>query len=131
MKSNKVNLFVYGSLRDHNIFHSVCGLDFSKKASRTESGEILLAEPAFLSGYRRVSPDNVYYYAIASETSRTEGLVIYDIPTESMAVIDKYEGQRYQREVVVVNTAHGAVKAQAYLASHDSMKKHFAHNPPQ
>ena len=125
MKKNKVNLFVYGSLRDHKIFHSVCGLDFSKKVSRMEIGGVLLAEPAFLPGYRRVSPDNVYYYAVASESARIEGLVIHNIPSESMAVIDKYEGQRYEREEVVVNTANGPVKAQAYLASHDAMKKRF------
>lgn len=125
MKKDKINLFVYGSLRDRKIFQSVCGLDFSRKASQTEDGDVLFAEPAFLPNHRRVSPDNVYFYAIASESSRIEGLVIYDIPAKSMAVIDKYEGQRYEREAVLVNTANGKVKAQAYLVSHDSMKKRF------
>jgi gamma-glutamylcyclotransferase (GGCT)/AIG2-like uncharacterized protein YtfP len=125
MSKNKVNLFVYGSLRDHKIFQSVCGLDFSRKSSKTDRGEVLLVEPAFLSGYRRVSPDNVYFYAVASESSRIEGLVIYDIPAKTMAVIDKYEGQRYERDTVQVNTANGIVHAQAYLVSHDSMKKRF------
>ncbi len=42
-----------------------------------------------------------------------------------MAEIDKYEGLRYERETVHVNTANGPVKAQAFLVSHDSMKKRF------
>ena len=42
-----------------------------------------------------------------------------------MAEIDRYEGKRYQRESVWVNTAKGPVEAQAYLVSHESMKKHF------
>ena len=42
-----------------------------------------------------------------------------------MAEIDKYEGKRYERETVRVTTAHGLVAAQAYLVSHEAMKKHF------
>ncbi len=125
MSKNKVNLFVYGSLRDHKIFQSVCGLDFTRNISRIDNQEVLLAEPALLSGYRRVSPDNVYFYAVASESSRIEGLVIYDVPAEAMAEIDTYEGKRYERETVHVSTANGSVKAHAFLASHDSMKKRF------
>ena len=125
MNETKVNLFVYGSLRDHKIFQSVCGLDFTRNISRVDTQNILMAEPALLSGYRRVSPDNVYYYAIASESSRIEGLIIYDVPDRAMAEIDKYEGQRYERETVLVNTANGPVKAKAFLVSHDSMRKRF------
>jgi len=42
-----------------------------------------------------------------------------------MAEIDRYEGNRYNRQTVKVNTANGLVEAQAYLASHESMRKHF------
>lgn len=125
MTKNKVNLFIYGSLRDHKIFQSVCGLDFTRNVTKLENDKILFAEPALLPGYRRVSPDNVYYYAIASEASRIEGIIIHNVPPEAMAEIDKYEGLRYERETVHVNTANGQVKAQAFLVSHDSMKKRF------
>ncbi len=124
MSRSKVNLFIYGSLRDQRIFQSVSGLSFTRKENRVND-ETLFADAALLSGYRRVSPDNVYFYAIAAPSSNIEGLVIYDVPDWAMAEIGRYEGKRYERETVKVNTAGGAVKAQAYLVSHDSMEKHF------
>lgn len=124
MNEGTFNLFIYGSLRDSRIFQSVSGFSFTKKPSKVDS-ETLLAEPAFLPNHRRVSPDNVYFYAVKSSNSRIEGIVIYNIPERAMAEIDKYEGKRYQRETVKVNTAKGYIDAQAYLVSSDSMKKHF------
>jgi len=117
-------LFIYGSLRDAQIFESVCGLSFTRKSGKADA-QHLSAEPAFLAGHRKVSPDNVYFYAVASAGSKIEGLVIYNVPAEAMAEIDKYEGKRYARETVRVTTAHGEVTAQAYLVSAETMKKHF------
>jgi len=124
MIQERTALFIYGSLRDRTIFQSVCGYGFSRKASKIDAGT-LFAEPAILPGHRRVSPDNVYYYAISQPSARIEGMVIHDVPASAMAEIDRYEGKRYQRETVCVNTASGPVQAQAYLVSHESMKKHF------
>jgi len=122
--SKKVNLFIYGSLRDTEIFESVCGLSFTRKSAKADA-QTLLAEPAFLPGYKKVSPDNVYFYAVESAGSKIEGLVIYDVPAGAMAEIDKYEGKRYERETVRVTTASGHVSAQAYLVSVEAMRKHF------
>ena len=124
MSNDKVNLFIYGSLRDSRIFQSVSGYGFTRKPSKIDN-ETLFAEPALLPRYRKVSPDNVYYYAIAAASSRIEGLVIHDVPARAMAEIDRYEGKRYDRESVEINTARGAIKAEAYLVTHDSMQKHF------
>jgi gamma-glutamylcyclotransferase (GGCT)/AIG2-like uncharacterized protein YtfP len=124
MNEGKVNLFIYGSLRDRNIFHSVSGFSFTRKASKIDR-KTLFAEPALLPNYRRVSPDNVYHYAIAAPSSRIEGFVIHDVPAAAMAEIDRYEGKRYERETVRVSTANGSLEAQAYLATHDSMEMHF------
>ncbi|UCC98350.1 MAG: gamma-glutamylcyclotransferase [Phycisphaerales bacterium] len=124
MSEGKANLFVYGSLRDSSILQSVCGLSFSRRASKIDS-ETLFAESALLPHHRRVSPDDVYHYAIEAPSSRIDGLVIYAVPARAMAEIDRYEGKRYERETVRVNTARGTVEAQAYLVSHDSMKQHF------
>ena len=124
MNEGKVNLFIYGSLRDSIIFKSVCGLSFARRASKI-NGSTLFAEPALLPRYRRVSPDNVYFYAIAAPSSRIEGLIIHDVPAWAMSEIDRYEGKRYGREAVRVNTAKGLVEAQAYLVTHDSMERHF------
>ena len=120
-----VNLFVYGSLRDPSIFKSVCGYRFSLKPSETRPHYLLRAELAMLPGYRRVSPDNVYYYAIPDPSSKLQGFVIFDIPPSAMQVINKYEGKFYECESVMVNTADGPTKAVAYLASPKSMKQRF------
>lgn len=124
MHRRKVNLFIYGSLRDNRIFQSVSGLNFARRASRLDD-RTFFAEPAFLAGYRRVSPDNVYFYAVEAPTSRIEGLIIHDIPFSAMAEIDRYEGKRYQRETVQVAAAHGTLDAQAYLVTTEAMRKHF------
>ncbi len=121
---DKQNLFIYGSLRDPLIFKSVCGLGFTLKPSHSDP-HVLFGELALLPKHRRISPDNVYYYAVADEYSKIEGLVIYDVPAEAMREIDNYEGKFYQRETVTVNTANGQVDAQAYLASKRYMKKKF------
>ncbi|MHC4475659.1 MAG: gamma-glutamylcyclotransferase family protein [Planctomycetota bacterium] len=120
----KVNLFVYGSLRDAAIFKSVSGFGFALKGEQTDN-ETLPAEPAFLPGYRKLSPDNVYFYAVEHRSARIEGTVIYDVPASAMVEIDRYEGKRYDRETVQVNTAKGLVWAQAYLVSRESMEMHF------
>lgn len=124
MPKRKVNLFVYGSLRDSRIFQSVSGYAFTRKPSKIDE-KVLFAEPAFLPGHRRVSPDNVYYYGVKTPDARIEGLVIYDVPGSAMAEVDRYEGKRYRRETVNIYTAHGKVEAQAFLVTPESMRKHF------
>ena len=123
-QDQNVNLFVYGSLRDPSIFQSVCGLSFTKKPSKKEPA-VLHGELALLAIHRRISPDNVYFYAVPDKNAKIEGFVIYNIPKDAMAEIDKYEGKLYDRETVKVNTAGGLIEAQAYLATSKSMKKRF------
>jgi gamma-glutamylcyclotransferase (GGCT)/AIG2-like uncharacterized protein YtfP len=124
MEKESTNLFIYGSLRDSTIFNSVCGLSFTLKPSQ-KSERVLFGELALLPGYKRVSPDNVYFYAVKSGNTKIEGFVIYDIPHSAMMEIDRYEGKFYDRENVQINTASGPVFAEAYLASTKSMRKHF------
>lgn len=124
MNNQKMNLFVYGSLREPEIFKSVSGLSFTVLASQV-SADTLFARQALLNGYRKVSPDNVYFYAVSEQASRIQGFVIYDVTISAMEEIDRYEGRRYKRETVSVNTAMGLTEAHAYLVSTESMKKHF------
>lgn len=124
MKQETMNLFIYGSLRDPMILKSVCGLSFSLNPAEKED-EVLFAELALLPGYKRVSPDNVYFYGVKDDNAKIEGMVLYDVPVSAMDEIDKYEGQFYDRENVHVNTANGPVFAKAYLVSTKSMRKHF------
>ena len=123
-KIKRTNLFVYGSLRDTKVFKSVSGLTFTRKLSRAKDG-VIYAEPALLDGYRKISPDNVYFYAVEHKLSRIHGLVIYNVPDWAMAEIDKYEGKRYESQEVHVNSGSGLVKAVAYLGCQESLKKDF------
>jgi hypothetical protein len=86
---------------------------------------MLRAELAMLPGFRRVSPDNVYYYAVPDKSTKLQGFIIYDIEPSTMQMIDKYEGKFYEREIVKVNTAEGPIEAIAYLASPKSMRQRF------
>lgn len=122
---DRKNLFVYGSLRDPSIFESVCGLTFTLKPSQSHEAHVLYAELAMLDGYRRVSPDNVYFYAVPDPAAKIQGFVIYNVPASALAVIDKYEGKLYARETVSVYTASGPVEALSYLAVLKTMKKRF------
>jgi len=124
MATNEANLFVYGSLRDRSVFKSVSGYSFTLKPSRA-GGRILFAELALLSHHRKVSPDNVYFYAVRDDASRIDGYLIHNVSAEALAEVDRYEGKRYKRQTVTLNTAAGPVKAYAYLVSRESMKKYF------
>lgn len=124
MENDKQNLFVYGSLRDPLIFQSICGHTFTLNPSHNDPC-VLLGELALLARHRKVSPDNVYFYAVPDRPAKIEGFVIYGIPQEAMAEIDRYEGKLYDRETVRVNTASGLIEAQAYLGSPKSMQKRF------
>jgi len=124
MNSHKQNLFIYGSLRDPSIFKSVSSLSFTLKKNKANA-DILYAEPAMLAGHRKISPDNVYFYAVQAPHSKIEGFIVYHIPKNAFKEIDRFEGKKYTREKVRVNTANGPVKALAYLACRESMKKDF------
>jgi len=117
-------LFVYGSLREPMILKSVCGYSFTLDRQQA-ADDVLYAEPAILDGYKKASPDNVYYYAIPDESAKIEGLIIYNLPEEAVKEIDKYEGKLYLREIIQVNTASGLVYATAYLACTPLLRKHF------
>jgi len=118
------NLFVYGSLRDPDILRSVCGYGFSLTPGPADP-RTLQAESAILPYHRRLSPDNVYFYAVPDPEAKIEGYIIFDLPAPALAEIDRYEGKYYTRETVKVNTSRGLAEAQAYLVSRTNMQKRF------
>ncbi len=119
-----VNLFVYGSLRDPEILRSVCGYGYTLTPGPRDL-RTLWGESAILPYHRRLSPDNVYCYAVPDPEARIEGFVVFDLPADALAEIDRYEGKYYTRETVKVNTSRGMAEAQAYLVSRKIMQKRF------
>ncbi len=119
-----VNLFVYGSLRDPEILRSVCGYAYTLAPGPRDS-RTLWGESAILPYHRRLSPDNVYCYAVPDPDARIEGFIVFDLPASALAEIDRYEGKYYTRETVKVNTSRGLTEAQAYLVSRTKMRKRF------
>ena len=75
VSDRKVNLFIYGSLKDPEIFDSVSGLSFTRKKGKVDE-QTLYAEPAFLPGYRKVSPDNSHIRLIRALISNGISLII-------------------------------------------------------
>jgi gamma-glutamylcyclotransferase (GGCT)/AIG2-like uncharacterized protein YtfP len=124
MEEKTFNMFIYGSLRDPSIFKSVCGLSFGMNPALSHE-KLLRGELALLAGYRKVSPDNVYFYAVKKDSAKLEGIIIYDVPAEAFAEIDRYEGKLYARETVTVSTGDGDMEAVAYLVSNRSMRLRF------
>jgi len=124
MSEKTYNMFIYGSLRDPSIFKSVCGLSFGMNPALKHE-KMLRAELAILWGYRKASPDNVYFYAVKKDSSKLEGIIIYDVPAEAFAEIDRYEGKLYERETVTVATSDGEATAVAYLVNHRLMRRRF------
>ena len=125
MAEKKFNLFIYGSLRDRRIFKSVCGLSFSLKLPHIKK-DILLAEPALLAGYKRVSPDNVYYYGVKSHSFKNRR-------TRYLRCSRKRQWRKSinTRVNVLKGKPSASIPPQAlfvrntYLVSRESMKKLF------
>ncbi len=126
------SLFVYGSLRDPDVFESICGFRFqlpdeSSDPEDITDAQIIDCRPAILDGYRKISPDDVYFYASADANSRIDGLLLSPVSEQAIGDIDYYEGRRYRRRTVTVNTADGPVEAFAYLDANERLKNQKPH----
>ena len=100
------NVFAYGTLQFGEIMHAV-----------TERS--LAGEPATLPGYRRLSLTGRSYPGIvAAPDEATAGILYRDVDAESVARLDIFESEIYERLLLPVRTAGGRdVRAFAYVVS--------------
>jgi gamma-glutamylcyclotransferase (GGCT)/AIG2-like uncharacterized protein YtfP len=89
------------------------------------SGCILQSLEATLEGYRRFGiRGEEYPGVIRSKGGSVEGVLYLDVPPEAMARLDRFEGEMYSREAVMVHPKGGdrALAAMVYV-----IKPEFTH----
>lgn len=99
-----MNLFVYGTLLDQEIFQRVTGVRRQGVAGVPADYE------------RRPVRGEVFPAIIARSGATVSGLVYADISPAVMDLLDQYEGELYQRREVVIRLVdHGTVLAETYI----------------
>lgn len=96
-------LFVYGTLRDPDVFAAVVG-------------RLKPQRPAAAKGYRAVFyPSRVYPALIVEPSSSAEGILVSDLADAELAALDTFEGGEYHRLPIEVIVDGSAVTVDAYL----------------
>jgi gamma-glutamylcyclotransferase (GGCT)/AIG2-like uncharacterized protein YtfP len=121
------NLFVYGTLMNPSVFRAVLGRRFVLIASDADGNETVLARDAILHGYKKISPDNTYLYAMPDPNTWVRGYLIGPLPPQCMAALRGYEGRNYSRKAVRVQTAGGMEKAFAFVANVKELQHSFGY----
>jgi gamma-glutamylcyclotransferase (GGCT)/AIG2-like uncharacterized protein YtfP len=98
------DLFAYGTLMDEDIMLAVTGRRFSRIAG-------------LIRGYqRRTIKGEVYPGLISKPGGIVEGIVYRDVSDAAWDLLDPFEGETYQRQIVRVSIADGTfLEAQTYM----------------
>ncbi len=121
------NLFVYGTLMDPRVFRAVLGKRVVTSAAEADGVSAFLAEEAILDGYKKISPDNTYLYAVPDTQGRIRGLLIRDLPRSSMKLLDDYEGNNYPRKTLPATTRNGSEIAWVFLGKLEELEHAFGY----
>jgi hypothetical protein len=119
------HLFVYGTLTEPTVFRAVLGYRLARHSSEAHLPDTFLAREAVLAGYKKVSPDETYLYAVPDPQGRLRGLVVGPLPAECMTALLGYEGRNYRRVRVKVQTADGPLHAVAFVANLQELSHAF------
>ena len=109
------------------VFRAVLGHRIVHHPSEADGKNAFLAREAVLPGYRKISPDNTYLYAVPEPQGRIRGYVIGPLPGEGMTALHRYEGKNYHRLRVQVQTADGPVKAVAFVGNLEELRHSFGY----
>lgn len=107
-----MNLFVYGTLMDDEIFQIV-------------AGERPSSDQAVLHGYIRKQVIGEVYPAIAEQSGdEVTGILYYNLTETALNRLDRFEGDQYDRRGVKVSLRTGQfVAAQVYVFSEKSKQR--------
>lgn len=119
------NLFVYGTLMNPSVFRAVVGRDFSQGDGGKNSA--FRAREAVLHGYKKVSPDNTYLYAVPDPHGRIRGLLIGPMGPECLEALRQYEGRNYRRKAVRVQTRDGRERAVVFVGNLEQLEHSFGY----
>jgi len=121
------NLFVYGTLMSPVVFRAVLGRRLALTPADADGVEAFLARDAVLEGYKKISPDNTYLYAVPDPQGRIRGYLIGPLPGECMTALRKYEGRNYSRKTLPVQARDGVQKAVVFVAKLKQLQHSFGY----
>ena len=126
-EASRFNLFVYGTLMSPSVFRAVLGKRLVTRKSEADGLHTFYARKAVLNGYKKVTPDNAYLYAVPDEQGRIRGYVIEALGNECLSALRKYEGRNYSRRKARVQTARGEIKAWVFVGNIKQMEHSFGY----
>ena len=118
-------MFAYGTLMNPMVFRAVLGYRLVRREEDADGVSSFYAREAVLPGYKKVSPDNTYLYAVPDAHGRIRGLLTGPLPGEALAALRRYEGRNYRRVRVKVLTADGPVPAVAFVGRTEELTHSF------
>jgi hypothetical protein len=122
------NLFTYGTLMSPEVFRAVTGLRLVKEDSEADGTERFCPRRATLHGYKKISPDRTYLYAVPEPQGRIRGYVVGPLPGERLADLLQYEGRNYSRRTVTVQTRGGPEQAIAFVGNIKQLQHAFGYD---
>jgi hypothetical protein len=127
-RAKAFHLFVYGTLMDPAVFRAVTGLRLTTRWQDADGEATFHGQAAVLSGYKKISPDSAYLYAVPAEHGRIHGLLIGPLPGEVMVALRHYEGRNYSKRTLDVWTAAGRQRAVAFVGRMKNLQHAFGYD---
>ncbi len=124
-RAGPFHLFVYGTLRNPAVFRAVLGLRLVTRPREADGVRSFLARDAVLPGYRKISPDDTYLYAVPDPRGRIRGYVIGPLPGACLNALRRYEGRNYRQRRLRVQTAEGLLPAVVFVANAEQLDHSF------
>ena len=122
------NLFVYGTLMNAQVFRAVTGLRLSFDGAGADGADCVRAQPAILAGYKKISPDHTYLYAVPGRQGRIQGYVIGPLTPDHLGPLRQYEGRNYWRRTVTVQTGTGPKRAFVFIGNLKQLQHAFGYD---
>jgi gamma-glutamylcyclotransferase (GGCT)/AIG2-like uncharacterized protein YtfP len=126
-KVKPFNLFIYGTLMNPAVFRAVTGLTLVRRAAEADNVASFQARRAILNGYKKVSFDNTYQYALPDRQGRIRGYLVGPLPGETMSALREYEGRNYSKRTVRVLTKDGYNQAVVFVANVEALEHAFGY----
>ncbi|MCE5324790.1 MAG: gamma-glutamylcyclotransferase [Planctomycetaceae bacterium] len=126
-KATSFNLFIYGTLTNPWVFRAVLGKHLTTDAQALPAADRVLAREAVLTGYKKVSPDHTYLYAVPDPHGRIQGYIVGPLPLSDLKALRRYEGRNYRRRTMPVQTEAGREKALVFIADTEKIKLAFGY----
>jgi len=127
-QSKPFNLFVYGTLMDPEVFRGVTGLRLVRRSAKADGTETFHARRAVLQGYKKISPDHTYLYAVPERQGRIRGYLVGPLPGECLSALRHYEGRNYARRTLKVQTRRGGEQAVVFVGKVEQLEHSFGYD---